>query len=101
MRWNPTSDMVASSSGDKTASLLDIETGKRLYCQKSSVGSNVLLLDKKIFKNISNSTIRSDHVCLLHVNEMKNQSSFERELLQETINESNWYLKILYPLIYV
>ncbi len=40
VRWNPSGDMIASSSKDKTVKLLDIKTGKVLYTGTTSDRSN-------------------------------------------------------------
>jgi WD40 repeat protein len=40
VRWNPSCDMIASSSYDKTAKLLDFKTGKVLNTGTTSDGSN-------------------------------------------------------------
>ncbi len=43
MRWNPSGDMIASASDDKTAKLLDFKTGKVLHTGNTSDGSKSLL----------------------------------------------------------
>ena len=63
VRWSPSSDMIASASGDETAALLDFETGKKLYTRKTSDGS-------KCYYGINNNysiIFRWCEICLLHV----------------------------------
>jgi len=43
VRWNPSGDMIASASDDKTAKLLDFKTGKVLHTGTTSDGSKYLL----------------------------------------------------------
>ncbi len=43
MRWNPSGDMIASVSDDKTAKLLDFKTEKVLHASTTSDGSKSLL----------------------------------------------------------
>ncbi len=43
VRWNPSGDVLASASVDKTAKLLDFKTGKVLHTGTSPDGSNFLL----------------------------------------------------------
>ncbi len=45
MRWSPSGDMIASASGDKTAKLLDFNTGKVLHTGTASDGSKSLLIN--------------------------------------------------------
>lgn len=42
VRWNPSGDMLASASSDKTAKVLDFKTGKVLYTGTTSDGSKLL-----------------------------------------------------------
>ena len=45
MRWNPSGDMIASASGDKTVTVLDFKTGKKLYTGNTLDGSKFTLFD--------------------------------------------------------
>ena len=41
MRWSPSGDKLASTSGDRTVKLLDFNTGKVLYTGNPSDGSKL------------------------------------------------------------
>ncbi len=43
MRWNPSGDIIASASTDKTAKLLDSKTEKVLHTGHTSDGGKCLL----------------------------------------------------------
>ncbi len=45
MRWNPSGDMIASASDDKTAKLLDFKTGKILHTGTTPDGSKCLVFN--------------------------------------------------------
>ena len=63
VRWNPSGDMLATASSDKTAKLLDFKTGKLLYTGTTSDGS------KSLHFNIHYPCliIRPCYVCLFHL----------------------------------
>ena len=63
VRWSPACDMLAVGASDKTAALLNIKTGKKVYTKKSSDGSNFLLIAEC---SDFNPIIRSDNVSLFH-----------------------------------
>ena len=50
VRWNPSGDMIASASDDKTVVLLDFKAGKKLYTGQTSDHGNLLLFNQsKLF----------------------------------------------------
>jgi len=48
VRWNPSGNMLASASDDKTAKLIDFKTGKVLHTGNTADGSKLLNIFLKI-----------------------------------------------------
>ncbi len=66
VRWNPSGDMIASSSWDKTAKLLDFKTGKVLHTGTNSDESKCLVYNINLLHLI----LRFGYFCLLHLNKI-------------------------------
>ena len=50
VRWSPSGDMLASAT--TTVALLDFKTGKKLFTEKTSDGSNFSLLFKNNYSHL-------------------------------------------------
>ncbi len=75
MRWNPSGDMIASSSWDGTAKLLDLKTGKVLHTDATSDGSKYLLTNI----NQSSLILRFGLLCLLYLKSSRSKTKEKTE----------------------